>query len=167
MVRECAVRLKELASSYISAQSFKNVGSIETSDSVACIDNKLKAFQRVLIVAFVIDLSLYEFTQIACVVSHVFVLDDLAAAGIVGLVAVLRIFQYSGDIAALKTALTGKELETVPVIRMMACSDLDSTVTAKLYCSHEHCGSRAHSAVDNAYACRNKSLLCYLCYLRA
>ena len=139
VVRECTVRLEELTSSYVCAECFKNICCIEAADTVSGINNKPESFQRMMVVVFVVYLLLDEFTQIACIVSHVFVFCNSAAAAVLRLVLVLSVFEDSGDVSALKSALTGEEFKTVFIVGMMACGDLYSAVAAKLYCCHKHC----------------------------
>ena len=163
MVGEGSVRLKELAASYVSAESLQHICCIEAAYAVAGIHNKFEALEGMMIVVLVIDLLLDEFTEIACIISHILVYDDVSAAANIGLIAVLSILKDSGDISALQSALTGKELEAVSVIGVMACGYLNSAVAAKLHGGHKHCRGRTECAVYHAGACSDKSVFRYLC----
>ena len=153
MVREHTVRLKELTSSDICAKRFENIRSIETAYAVACVNNDLKALEGMMIIVFVVDLLFDKFTQITCIVAHIFVFGNVTADSGRQLVAFLRIFKDSGDGITFKTAFTCKEFQTVSVKGMVTCSDLNSTVTSKLYGRHKHCRCRAKVAVHNKNAC--------------
>ena len=163
MVGEQTVRLEELAASYICAESLKNICGIEASCAVACINNDLKALERMMIVLLGIDLSLDKLTEISCVIGHIISLGKSAFSARLRLAALLSCFEDGSDIIALKTALAGKEFEAVSVIGVVTCSDLNCAVAAEIDSSHEHCRCRAHIAVSDLDPCSEQCGLDIAC----
>ena len=129
MVREHSVRIKELAAADISAERFKYICRIETAYTVSCIYNDLETLERMMIIVLGIYFLLYHFAEHICIAAHEITFYTSAALCSVRLLSLLSICKDSFDILAVKTALTGKEFQTVAIIWMMACSDLNSAVT--------------------------------------
>ena len=157
VIGEHSIRFKELTACNFRTESFKNICGIETAYTVAGIDYYFKAFKRVMIVVFGVDFFFNEFTEISGIAAHIIGFNKFTVFTAFRLFTVLCILENGCNIVTFKTAAAGEEFQTVSVIGVMACSYLDSTVTAQLNSCHEHGRSRGKVTVDNIYACIKES----------
>ena len=143
MVREHSVRLQELTAVYVCTKCFQNVSCEESACTISSVNYNFEALERMIVITLIIYISLDLFTQNKSVAAHEITVNPLSKAALFRRVAVLSMLQNSNDVLIVKTAVTGEEFKTVTIIGMVACSYLQSAVTAKLYSGHEHCRSRS------------------------
>ena len=166
MVRECSVRLKELTSSDICTQYFKYICRIETAYAVSGIYNDLKALQRMMIIVIRINLFFNHLTQRICITVHVIAVKSFSALAFRRCLTILCKFKDCFDIFAVESPFTGKEFQSVSVIGVMTCRDLNRTVSSRIHCCQEHgrCGSKV--AVKYCNSCFYQCSCCIFQYFR-
>ncbi len=156
MVGEHSVGVKVAASACVGAQNFKYLVRVKAARAVACVNNNMKAPERVLVI-----LGVYFFfdllAQTLGVVFHVIAVGYAAAALFLGALAVLGVFENRLYVAALKSALACKEFKSVSIIWVMAGGDLQRAVAAQIDRGHKHGRSRSQSAAKNLSACSLES----------
>ena len=157
MVGEHSVWFKELAACNIGTESFKDICCIETAHAITGINYYFKVFEGVMIVVFGVDFFFDKLTEISCIAAHIICFDEFTVFAAFRFFVILCIFKDRCNVVTLKTAVTGKEFQTVSVIGVMACGNLYSTVTAKFNGCHEHGGSRGKVTVNSIYTCIDKS----------
>ena len=153
VVHEHAVRLQELAGADVRTQRLQHSGRKESAAAVSCVDDDLHAFQRPLSRADTIDDQLPQEIAVGC---HdiVFLCFENELAQPVGLhprarrfadlrdlrILVRCVFKNLCNIFFIESAVTCKELKSVPVVRQMAGCDHDRSVAFEILedgC-HEH-----------------------------
>ena len=140
MIGKIAVGVKIKTARNIGTELFKNFCGIKTAHTVAGIRYNMKTFKRLFII-FSIDAFTNHLAVHLSILRHE--IDFFAVVSFFDFryVGFFGIFKYFYDVFIFKTAVFGKELESVFIRRMMACCYLDSGIATDCNCCHKHCGS--------------------------
>ena len=138
MIREHSVGIEELTALNIGTERSENIGRIEAADTVACVNDNLEAFKR-LVIVLGINALLYHLSQMQAIGFHVVIINAKRRFCSVFLaVDFLRRFEKLGDVFTLKSAVRGEKFKAVSLPRVMACRYLNCTVAFKVKRRHEH-----------------------------
>ena len=137
MIREHSVRFKITAACCVCSENRKHLVGIKSACTVSCVNNNLKALERMLVI-FCINFLFNLLAKSLCVVAHIVNIRNISAVAFFGMFTVLCIEKNFLNVTALKTALTGEKFKTVSVERVVTCGNLKSTVTSEVNGCHKH-----------------------------
>ena len=135
----------------IGSQRLQHSAGVKAAGAVARVHNDMKALERVVII-FGVDAALDDIAQVRAVARHIVRLLHRALVRISGRFVRLRVLQQGDDVAVVKAAVAGKELQPVAVEGVVRSGDLYRRVTAEVHRGHEHRGGGHHPAVVYLHA---------------